>query len=238
MKNQMKVLLTGAVAVLVSLFALSSCQVAQLIIDGTTYYETEIYTKDNRMVAGRIGGQRSAKLASGSKKISIKTANGRERIKSEEIAYMTLARKNHPEKQQTLVYTDFRYPYTRKGVQKFRTFKCWQIVNHAGDHLLITASGRTYHLAKDGGLVITYSSDEGIKYCIRRQGDESPVYIGRSISGRAYMRKQWQDYLADDPVLCRKIADKEIDAFDFAAIAEQYNPMSNRAVGAENERSF
>ena len=40
------------------------------------------------------------------------------------------------------------------------------------------------------------------------------------------MREQWQEYLADDPELCRKIANKDIDSFDFKAIVEQYTPAS------------
>lgn len=206
------------------MMAVSSCQVVQVIISGTTYYETEIITHDDRMIAGRIGGQRSSNLPSGSKTISIKTDEGRVKIKSEQIKYMTMARKGHPEKRQTLVYMDSKYPYSRKGEQKYRIFKCWQVLKNAGDHLLITAYGHTYSLSKDGALIITYSRDEGIKYCIQRRGDECPILIGRSISSRSYMRKQWQEYLADDPVLCQKIKDKEIDAFDFVTIAEQYNP--------------
>lgn len=208
-----------------SVWTFHSCQVAALVISGTTYYETEITTKDNQLIARQIGGQRSSNLPSGSKTISIKTEEGRKKVKSEEIKYMTLARKNHPEKRQTLVYTEYKMPYTKKGEQKFRTFKNWQILNSAGDHLLITAYGHAYSLAKDGALIITYSRDEGIQYCIQRQGDDCPILIGRSISGRSFMRKQWQAYLADDPVLCEKIAKKEIDAFDFTAITEQYNPV-------------
>jgi len=203
---------------------LGSCQVAEAVIAGTTYYDTEITTKDNQLITGRIGGQRSSNLPSGSKTISIKTDEGRKKIKSETIQYMKLSRKGHPEKQQTLVYTNFKMPYTKKGVQKFRTFKTWQVLNEAGDHLLITAYGHTYSLSKDGALIITYSRDEGIKYCIQRRGDDCPILIGRSISGRSSMRKKWQAYLSDDPVLCAKIASKEIDAFDFKSIAEQYNP--------------
>lgn len=201
-----------------------SCQVVELAINGTTYYDTEITTKDNQLITGRIGGQRSSKLPSAAKTISIKTDEGRKKIKSAEIEYMTLSRKNHPEKQQTLVYTECKMPYTRKGEQKYRTFKNWQIVRNAGDHLLITAFGHTYSLAKDGALVITYSRDSGIQYAIRRRGDDCPILIGRSISSRSHMRKQWRAYLSDDPVLCEKIANKEIGAFDFEAIVEQYNP--------------
>lgn len=208
-----------------SVWTFNSCQVVELVICGTTYYETEITTKDNQLIAGQIGGQRSSNLPSGTKTISIKTEEGRKKIKSEEIKYMTLARKNHPEKRQTLVYAEFKMPYTKKGEQKFRTFKNWQVLNSAGDHLLLTAYGHTYSLAKDGALIITYSRDEGIQYCIQRQSDDCPIFIGRSISSRSYMRKQWQAYLADDPVLCEKIAKKEIDAFDFTAITEQYNPV-------------
>lgn len=206
------------------LFVLGSCQIAEAVISGTTYYDTEITTKDNRLITGRIGGQRSANLPSGAKTISIKTDEGRMKIKSETIAYMKLARKGHPEKQQALVYADWKMPYKKKGEQKFRTFKSWQVVENAGDHLLVTAFGHTYSLAKDGALIITYSSDEGIKYCIKRSGDDCPIMIGRSISGRSHMRKQWQAYLSDDPVLCGKIANKEIDAFDFKTITEQYTP--------------
>ncbi|WP_294634094.1 hypothetical protein [uncultured Bacteroides sp.] len=216
-------LLLAAMAVW-SALTLHSCQIVELVIGGTTYYDTEITTKDNQLITGRIGGQRSSNLVSGSKTISIKTDEGRKKVKSENIQYMTLARKGHPEKQQTLVYTDCKMPYTKKGEQRFRTFKNWQVLNSVGDHLLITAYGHSYSLAKDGALLITYSRDEGIKYCIRRQNDDCPILFGRSISSRSYMRKQWQAYLSDDPVLCQKIANKEIDAFDFTTIAEQYNP--------------
>lgn len=224
MKKREANLFVFAVLTIFVMAVVSSCQIVELVINGTTYYETEITTKDNRLIAGLIGGQRSSNLPSGSKTISIKTEEGRQKIKSEQIEYMTLARKGHPEKKQTLVYMDSKYPYTKKGEQKFRTFKHWQILKNAGDHLIITAYGHSYSLAKDGALIITYSRDEGIQYCIQRQGDDCPILIGRSISSRSHMRKQWQEYLADDPVLCQKIKDKEIDAFDFTTITEQYNP--------------
>lgn len=204
--------------------ALYSCQVVEFAVSGTTYYDTEIVTNDNRIITGRIGGQRSSNLPSGSKKISIKTEQGREKIQSGQIAYMKLSRKGHPEKQQTLIYADYKIPYKKKGEQKFKTLKCWQVVKNAGDNLLITAFGHTYSLAKDGALIITYSRDEGIKYCIKRPGDECPIYIGRNTSGRSFMRNRWQEYLTDDPALCEKIKNKDIDAFDFTAITEQYNP--------------
>ena len=207
-----------------SVLALPSCQIVELVKSGTTYYDTEITTRDGQLVTGRIGGQRSSNLPSAAKTISIKTDQGRRKIKSEQIRYMTLARKGHPEKQQTLIYSDLKWPYTRKGQQKFRTFKSWMILKHAGDHLLITAHGGSYSLSKDGALVITYKMEEGIKYCIMRPGDDCPILIGRSISGRASMRRQWAEYLADDPALCDKIQRKEIDAFDFKTIAEQYSP--------------
>lgn len=213
-----------AVMAAIFIFMLSSCQVADLVVAGTTYYDAEITTKGNSLITGRIGGQRSSNLASGAKTISIKTDNGRKKIKSEQIKYLKLARKGHPEKQQTLVFTDFKLPYTKKGVQKYKTFRSWQIVNSVGDHLLITAHGNSYRLAKDGALVVTYMSDEGIKYCMRRPQDDFLIYFGRSISSRSSMRKMWQKYLADDAVLCEKIAKKEIDAFDFTTIAEQYTP--------------
>ncbi|MCM1312774.1 MAG: hypothetical protein NC206_06525 [Bacteroides sp.] len=224
MKKKKALLCMCAALTVFGMAVVSSCQVAQVIISGTTYYETEITTHDERLISGLIGGQRSSSLPSGSKTISIKTDEGRKKIKSEQIKYMTLARKAHPEKRQTLVYMDYKYPYNRKGEQKYRIFKCWQVLKNAGDHLLITAYGHTYSLSKDGALIVTYSRDEGIKYCIQRRGDECPILIGRSISSRSHMRKQWQAYLSDDPVLCRKIKDKEIDAFDFTTIAEQYNP--------------
>lgn len=203
---------------------LNSCQIAQLVISSTTHYEAEIVTGDDQLVAGRIGGLRSSNLPSGAKTISIKTTEGRQKIKSEQIKYMKLSRKGHPEKQQTLIYTDFKVPYTKRGQQMFREWKSWQVVNSVGDNLIITAFGGSYSLSKDGALVITYSMDEGIKYCIRRPGDASLIFFGRSTYSRSAMRKQWQEYIADDPVLCEKIKNKEIDAFDFKTIAEQYNP--------------
>lgn len=215
--------LLAAMAV-AGVFTLGSCQVAELVISGTTYYDTEITTKDNQLITGRIGGQRSSNLVTGSKKISIKTDEGRKKIKSEDIQYMKLSRKGHPEKQQTLVYLDFRWPYTKKGQQKYIVRKAWQVVESVGDHLLITATGHSFSLAKDGSLVVTYSRDEGIKYCLQRHGDEGPIYFANSNYGKSSMRKAWQNYLADDSVLCQKIANKEIAPFNFKEIAEQYNP--------------
>ncbi|MCM1109272.1 MAG: hypothetical protein NC388_09555 [Clostridium sp.] len=216
--------LTSLIAAVACTLMLTSCQVVDLIVSGTTYYDTEIITNDNQLVNGRIGGQRSSNLSCGTKTISIKTEEGRKKIKSEEIAYMKLARKNHPEKQQTLIFTEFKFPYTRKGVQKYKTYNSWQVVKSVGDNLIVTAYGNSYKLAKNGSLVVTYASDEGIKYCIRRRQDDGLLFLGRSISSRSFMRKQWLKYLADDEVLCEKIEKKEIDAFDFTAITEQYTP--------------
>lgn len=213
-----------ATMALCGIFVLNSCQIVEFAIAGSTYYDTEITTKDDKLITGRIGGQRSSNLPSGSKKISIKTDAGRMKVKSEEIKYMKLSRKGHPEKSQTLVYTTSKMPYTKKGVQKFREFKCWHALYDVGDNIIITAFGHTFSLSKDGALVITYSRDEGIKYCIQRRGDDCPIYFASSISRKSYLRKQWQEWLSDDPELCRKIAKKEIDAFDFTKIAEEYNP--------------
>lgn len=207
------------------LTTLPSCQIAEAVIAGTTFYETEITTVDNRIISGQIGGQRSSNLPSGAKTISIKTAEGRQKIKSETIRYMTLSRKGKPEKQQTLVYTDYKIPYTKKGELKFRTYKSWQILNSVGDNLIVTAYGNTYSPAKDGALIITYSRDTGIQYCLQRKGDDCPIHFGRNTSSRSHMRKQWQKFLADDPALCEKIKTKEIDAFDFKTITEQYTPQ-------------
>ena len=205
-------------------FMLNSCVVAELINDGTTYYDAEITTYGNLVVTGRIGGQRSSQLPCGAKKISIKTENGREKIKSEQIKYLTLSRKKHPDNQQTLIYQDFKVPYTKKGVIRYRTYKRWQVLEHAGDNLLVTAYGDFYSLAKDGTLVVRYNQYAGLKYCIKRRDDDSLIFIGTNNSGRSYMRRQWQEYLSDDKVLCAKIANKDIDAFDFKAIVEQYTP--------------
>lgn len=224
MKNQKTILSAIAAMAVLVVTAFSSCQVVDLVKSGTTYYDTEIKTKDGQFVTGQIGGQRSSNLPSGSRTISIKTEEGRKKIKSEQIEYMKLSRKGHPEKQQTLMYLEGKMPYTKKGEEKFSTFKCWHAVYNAGDNLIITAYGNTFSLAKDGALIFTYDRDMGIQYCIMRRGDDCPIHIGRNISSRSHMRKQWLKYLADDPELCRKIADKTIGAFNFDEIVEQYNP--------------
>lgn len=209
-------------------FALDSCQVVDMVKSGTTYYYTELMTNDDRLVTGEIGGLRSSNLPSAAAVISIKTDEGkREKIKSEDIKYLTISRKGHPENQQTLLYMDWKIPYTRKGEQKYKVRKNWQVLKDRGDNLMITAMGATYSLSKDGALVVTFSSNEGIRYCMLRPGDDCPVYFGRSIYGDKAMREQMCEFLSDDPALCKKIESKEIDAFDFKTIVEQYNP-SNR----------
>ena len=98
MRKRISLSVASAVAAF-CVFMLNSCVVAELINDGTTYYDAEITTYGNLVVTGRIGGQRSSQLPCGAKKISIKTENGREKIKSEQIKYLTLSRKKHPDNQ-------------------------------------------------------------------------------------------------------------------------------------------
>ena len=43
-------------------------------------------------------------------------------------------------------------------------------------------------------------------------------------SGSKYWRSQLVEYLADDPNLCAKLENKEIDSSDLQTIADLYNP--------------
>lgn len=201
---------------------LSSCQIASVVKDATTFYQCEAHKSDGSVITGRIGGMRSSNFYASTNTVSIKTATGREKINSEDMDYLLLWDKDYPDRKNQLLYMP--YTVTSKNGKKSYEYKVWMYVEAEGDNLVVLASGISYAISGRGELIISYSSNVSISYYIIHKGDKKPQYIFRSNTSKSKARNAWATALKDCPSLVQKINNKTIDPFNFQDIANAYNP--------------
>ena len=65
---------------------------------------------------------------------------------------------------------------------------------------------------------------ESYELLARKAGEEYGRIIGYKGSGNKYWRSQLVKFLEDDPDLCAKLENKEIEPDDLKKIADLYNP--------------
>ncbi|MCI7599183.1 MAG: hypothetical protein SOY06_10145 [Prevotella sp.] len=220
----MKMRLTNLLATLLCLLGcavMSSCQVAQVVKDATTFYQCEVHKSDGSVVSGRIGGMRSSNFYASSDIVSVKTATGREKIKSEDADYLLLWDKDYPDRKNQLLYMPYTWK-TKKG--KDMEAKVWMYVEADGDNLVVLASGISYAISGRGELIISYTSNVGISYYILRKGASKPEYLFNNSKSKSKARQAWAEALKDCPSLVQKINDKTIDPYNFKDIVNAYNP--------------
>ena len=96
-------------------------------------------------------------------------------------------------------------------------------IEASGDNVVFFSSGHYYSMDMDGTLVITSEKGFITLYGLKR-GKTDVTLIGPIKFGTKRLRKALMKFLADDPVLCTKLKEKEIKPSDWNIIANQYNP--------------
>ena len=215
----MKVRVIYLLVVLLSMLGgtvMTSCQVVTVVKDATTFYQCEVHKSDGSVATGRIGGMRSSNFNASTRTVSVKTSTGRQKIKSNDVNYLLLWDKDHPDRKNQLLYVDWTWNNKSK--------KTWMYVEADGDNLVVLASGVNYSISGRGDLVISYTDQVGISYYALRKGDTQPTYMFSNNSPKKRARKVWADVLKDCPSLVQKITDKTIDPFNFKDIVNAYQP--------------
>ena len=207
---------------LVAIPLFSSCQIYSVIKDATDREEGRIVMADGTEHVGRVKMPKC-----NTKNIRIKTDKGEKlKLKNTDIAVLGVWKKTHPDKCHFLVCQ----PYTTNkmfSTKKEKTIKPqWMAVTAQGDHVEFYCCGYKYSIPKDGTLTITSVQNGNIAYVARKTGDENGQIIGYKGSGARHWRKLLIKYLSDDPSLCKKLEDKEIESGDLQKIADTYNPES------------
>lgn len=212
--------ITKALCLFLFMGCLTSCQIISLVIDLTDKEEARILLKDGTELKGR------AKMPnSNTKNIRIKTEDGKKhKISGKDIEVLCLWKKKHPEKEHFLYYNAYMGNKLFSTKKKKEYKPAWMAGEAVGDHLNIFVCGYDYKIIKDGTMNIISVQNGSIIYVAQKTGDELGVFIGTTDGGKSILRKNLTEYLNDDPVLCKKLENKEIESDEFQKIVDTYNP--------------
>lgn len=177
--------------------------------------------KDGTEYAGRVKMPKC-----NTKKIRIKTENGEKmKLQNTDIALLGVWKKTHTDKCHYLV----SLPYV--GNKLFSTKKekiiapQWMAIRVVGDYVEFYCCSYNYSITRDGSLVITSVQNGSIAFIARKKGDDKGRIIGFQGSGSKQWRTSLMNYLSDDPDLCKKLENKEIEPSDLQRIADLYHPQ-------------
>ena len=100
-----------------------------------------------------------------------------------------------------------------------------------GRHLKIGLLAFDWQFNRKGELA-PMSFADGDVYIIGIKEDGKGQFLSTLGRTKAVVRKALCKLLADDPVLCGQIEDKEVDAFDFQEICNRYTPGREQGHGS------
>jgi len=205
----------------VAILSLSGCQIYGVIKDATDREEGRIVMNDGTEYVGRVKMPKC-----NTKNIHIKTENGEKvKLKNTDIAVLGVWKKTHTDKCHYLVC----HPYKTNKLFSTKKEKMvkpqWMALEAQGDYVEFYCCSYKYSIPKDGSLVITSVTNGNIAFLARKTGEENAYIIGYKGSGNKHWRNLLMEYLEDDPSLCEKLENKEIDPTDLQKIADLYNPV-------------
>jgi len=208
----------GLLCIIISL--LSSCQIYGVVKDATDHEEGRIVMKNGAEYVGRVKMPKC-----NTKNIRIKTESGEKmKFKHTDIAVLGVWKKKHTDKCHYLVCHPYKTNKMFSTKKEKRIEPQWMAVQTQGDHIEFYCCSYKYSIPKDGSLTITSVQNGNIAFIARKIGEETGYIIGYQGSGSKHWRSQLIKYLEDDPSLCAKLENKEINPDNLQKIADLYNP--------------
>lgn len=205
----------------ITLSLLCSCQIYNVVKDATDHEEARVIMKDGTEYVGRVKMPKC-----NTENIRLTTADGKKvKLKNTDIEVLGVWKKTHTDMCHYLVCHPYR---TNKmfSTKKEKIIKPqWMAVEAQGDHVEFYCCSYKYSIPKDGTLTISSVQNGDIIYIARKVGDENGYVIGYKTGGKKFWRSQLVKYLEDDPSLCAKLENKEIEPDDLEKIADLYNPV-------------
>ena len=120
-------------------------------------------------------------------------------------------------------------PYVARGGKESKPG--WVNCQGVGRHLKIGLLAFDWQFNRKGELA-PMSFADGDVYIIGIKEDGKGQFLSTLGRTKAGVRKALCKLLADDPVLCGQIEDKEVDAFDFQEICNRYTPGREQGHGS------
>lgn len=202
-----KKVILSAILGCVGIALLASCQLVTTVVDVSREvkkYPVIVTFEDGSTLTGE------AKLPNGAtKKVTVTDSlDVKHKIKSEDIASLIAWNENAPDEKHVLFYRE----------------KTWRTLEEMGEHLMVLSQSDDYYIAKNGVMTI---KGQYINFYGYRPGEEKGTWIGGRGYTKGSARRALLKYLADDPDLCERIENKEIDPLDYETICSEYKPTSN-----------
>lgn len=157
--------------------------------DGTVYTDVEV-----EVPAGTM------------EEFKIKADNKKIKIKSDDVASLTLWHKDTPENRHLMVYTDRREVNYEKNVDKLEEFKKWFVLFSPGENVSVWIYAGGIDVSKERINMSPASSGYGYNtfYNFWKKGDPCPVFF-KFNRKRDKMEEWLSKFFADDPKLTEKI---------------------------------
>lgn len=206
--------------ILASLFTiatmmLSGCEVYSLVKDATDKEEGRILTTSGKTYQGRVEMPNV-----NTKNLTIITADSvKTVIKAEEIKDLIVWKKTHTDIKHVLHYL----PSYWFGKDKERK-PMWMALIYSGPYVDFYACSFNYSIPSNGDLKISSVKGGSIAYYALKKGQRVAKALHMTDYSKRSARKGLVEYFADDPVLCKKLTDLEIEPSDLETIAKQYKP--------------
>lgn len=201
---------------LITVFMLSGCEIYSLVKDLTDKEEGRITTTDGKVLTGRVEMPNA-----NTKKLTIVTVDSQKMVLNcEDIKELVVWKKTHTDTKHVLQYLSSHKMTNPKKVRG----PLWMALLTSGPHLKIYACGFNYSIPSNGELKITSVKGGDILYYALKEGETVPYGIYMTSNSKRAARERFQEYLSDDPVLCKKLQDAEINPLEYETIAQEYNP--------------
>lgn len=194
----------------------SSCAIYDVVKDITDKEDGSIMTKNGMVYTGRVEMPNV-----NTKKVTVQTVDSQKVVvEASNIEAMLVWKKTHTDIKHVLRYIP-SYWFDKKN--KLRD-PMWMALIETGPNIDFYACSYNYSIPSDGALKIKSLKGGSITYYGMKKGETVAKAIDMTDYSKRSARKAMVEYLSDDPVLCKKITDLEIEPGDYETIAKEYNP--------------
>lgn len=198
---------------------LNSCALYNTVKQSATRAESYVAMKDGKEYVGSI-----IIPYGNSEAVNLKKYDGEKiMIANSDISYFDVWHRKHPDYRYTFRCLPYLAPKAFSKEMEM-TDSYWMSLQAAGENVEFYCLGLVYLMTSDGVLTVQSAPNSDIVIIAKKKDEQSGTFLVASKYYKNYWRKALIEYFSDDPVLCWKLENKEIDPKDLQEIADQYSP--------------
>lgn len=202
----------------VGMLLMSGCQIYSAVKDFTDREEGRLITLDGKEYTGRVLMPKGD-----TKNVQITLTDGtKQTVSSDNVKVLEVWKKTHPDKVYPLIARKYYIDYRKKEPYKKLV---WMSPFFVGKHLMICAMSGKYSIQSNGTLTVSSYQNGDVIWVAVKKNDPVGMKVGGTSDSYRYSRNALSKFLADDPVLCKKIESMKIRYDeDWQTIVDEYEP--------------